>query len=195
MPSKPFFSIPPRHLFLGLSLLGIHADIAYANSDGMISGTLRSWPPDPSQYSLSVDDTYYSVSPVISDYSTTSTSTASAASSSNGTYKVNRGETVYAVMRATGVPVKNIIAMNGLKAPYHLRAGQTLKLSATGSAYNPGVSAEPYVQGNGTTHVVRPGETVYAVMRATGVPVKKIISLNNLKAPYTIKVGQALRLY
>ncbi len=42
--------------------------------------------------------------------------------------------------------------------------------------------------------LVRKGHTVYEVMRQTGVPVKKIIRLNKLKAPYHIKTGQRLRL-
>ena len=50
--------------------------------------------------------------------------------SSSGSYTVAHGETLYAVARATNVSVKQLIQLNGLTAPYHVRAGQVLKISA-----------------------------------------------------------------
>lgn len=41
-------------------------------------------------------------------------------------------------------------------------------------------------------YTVKQGDTLYQVMRNTGTPVKTLKRLNNLKAPYTIKVGQRL---
>ena len=47
----------------------------------------------------------------------------------------------------------------------------------------------------GNTYVVKKGDTVFEVMRQTGVYWKEIISMNNLQAPsYTIQPGQRLRL-
>lgn len=43
-------------------------------------------------------------------------------------FTVKKGHTVYEVMRQTGVPVKKIISLNGLKAPYHINTGQYLRL-------------------------------------------------------------------
>ena len=49
--------------------------------------------------------------------------------------------------------------------------------------------------GGGSTYTVKKGDTVFEVMRQTGVYWKDIISLNNLVAPaYTINPGQILRL-
>ena len=49
--------------------------------------------------------------------------------------------------------------------------------------------------GNGNTYTVQPKDTVFQVMRNTGVYWKTIIKLNNLQAPdYTIRPGQSLRL-
>lgn len=46
-----------------------------------------------------------------------------------------------------------------------------------------------------TYYVVKPKDTVFEVMRQTGVHWKEIIRLNNLKAPkYTIFPGQSLRI-
>lgn len=45
------------------------------------------------------------------------------------------------------------------------------------------------------TYTVKKGDTVFSIMRETGVYWKDIIELNNLKAPrYTITLGQVLRL-
>ncbi len=53
---------------------------------------------------------------------------------------------------------------------------------------------EPSRQGQ-VFYVVRPKDTVFEVMRKTGVHWKEIIQLNNLKAPkYTIFPGQNLRI-
>ena len=53
---------------------------------------------------------------------------SSLASASPASFKVQKGHTVYEVMRQTGVPVKRIISLNGLHAPFHLQTGQTLRL-------------------------------------------------------------------
>jgi LysM repeat protein len=44
-------------------------------------------------------------------------------------FTVKQGHTIYEVMRQTGVPVKQLISMNKLSMPYHLNAGQKLRLS------------------------------------------------------------------
>lgn len=49
-------------------------------------------------------------------------------SSYKGSYQVNQGDTVYEVMRRTGVPVKTIISLNHLPAPHAIQAGQVLRL-------------------------------------------------------------------
>ncbi|MDB1089067.1 LysM peptidoglycan-binding domain-containing protein [Streptomyces sp. ACA25] len=42
------------------------------------------------------------------------------------------------------------------------------------------------------THTVRSGETLYSIGRQYGVPWQSIASANNIRAPYTIYVGQIL---
>lgn len=49
-------------------------------------------------------------------------------------------------------------------------------------------------RGGSNTYAVKAGDTVYEVMRQTRVPVRQLISLNSLPAPYGIKAGQVLRL-
>ena len=62
--------------------------------------------------------------------STTSTYSGAATTSASGsTYTVKKGDTVFEVMRQTGVYWKDIISMNNLIAPaYTINPGQTLRL-------------------------------------------------------------------
>ena len=46
----------------------------------------------------------------------------------------------------------------------------------------------------GSTYTVKKGDTVFEIMRQTGVYWKDIISMNNLQPPYNINPGQTLRL-
>lgn len=48
--------------------------------------------------------------------------------------------------------------------------------------------------GKAKRYTVQTGDTVYAIMRKTGIPVPQLVSLNDLPAPYGVKVGQVLRL-
>lgn len=50
------------------------------------------------------------------------------ATNNRTTFHVKKGYTVYEVMRQTGVPVKKIISLNGLKAPFHINAGQYIRI-------------------------------------------------------------------
>ena len=48
--------------------------------------------------------------------------------------------------------------------------------------------------GKAKRYTVQTGDTVYAIMRKTGIPVPQLVSLNDLPAPYGVKAGQVLRL-
>jgi len=87
---------------------------------------------------------------------------------------VASGDTLYAVSRRYGVPVRAIIDANDLKPPYRLRAGARLAL--------------PQVR----THLVRPGETLDSVARAYGVEASTLAGTNHLAPPYIIRSGETL---
>lgn len=55
-------------------------------------------------------------------------------------------------------------------------------------------STPPRAAQNARTVTVRAGDTVYAIARRTGATPQAIIGENNLRAPYTLAVGQTLRL-
>ncbi len=89
---------------------------------------------------------------------------------------VQRGDTVYAISRRYGVPMKSIIQANALAPPYTLFVGQRLTLP------------RPRV------HVVRKGDTLSAIARSYGSDMKRIAALNGLSPPYLIRVGEELAL-
>lgn len=47
---------------------------------------------------------------------------------------------------------------------------------------------------NASAVIVHKGDTLYSISRAHDVPIREVIELNNLKPPYTLKIGQTLRL-
>jgi len=51
-----------------------------------------------------------------------------AASSGGSSYTVKKGDTVFEIMRQTGVYWKDIIRLNNLKAPYNINPGQRIRL-------------------------------------------------------------------
>lgn len=87
---------------------------------------------------------------------------------------VQTGETLYAISRRYGVPVRALIEANGLAPPYALSAGRRL--------------AVPQVR----VHVVQPGETLYSVSRTYGIDTTTLARSNALSPPYRVFVGQAL---
>ena len=91
-----------------------------------------------------------------------------------GRVTVQSGETLYAISRRSGVPVRALIDANNLQPPYRVQAGQVLTVPRT------------------RQHVVQQGETLYAVARRYGVEAASLATLNHLDPPYTIKLGQPL---
>lgn len=92
----------------------------------------------------------------------------------NGRHTVERGNTVYAIARLYGVPVRAIIEANSLEPPYLLRVGDSLRVPS------------PRV------HEIDKGDTVYSISRRYGVPMNELMRANGISPPYTIVIGQIL---
>ena len=91
-----------------------------------------------------------------------------------GRATVQQGETLYAISRRSGVPVRSLIDANNLQPPYKVQAGQVLTLPRT------------------RQHIVQQGETLYSVARRYGVEAASLATINHIDPPYTIKLGQPL---
>lgn len=92
----------------------------------------------------------------------------------DGYHMVERGNTVYAIARLYGVPVRAIIEANSLEPPYLLRVGDRLRVPSP------------------RAHEVTKGDTVYSISRRYGVPMNELMRANGISPPYTIVIGQTL---
>lgn len=101
---------------------------------------------------------------------------ASGGAGSSGIHTVLEGDTVYTVSQRYNLPLREIISLNSLSAPYHLNMGYRLKLPAPNE------------------YKVRSGDTLNNISKLFDVSMSETAKLNNLSAPYTINKGQVLRL-
>ena len=92
----------------------------------------------------------------------------------SGLVSVRPGDTVYSVTRRYGVSQRELIEMNGLRPPYLLRVGQSLRISTQ------------------RIHTVRPGDTVSEIAELYGVSQRDLVDRNGLRPPYLIRVGDRL---
>ncbi len=92
----------------------------------------------------------------------------------SGSIIVRRGDTVYGIARRTGVSLRQLVQLNGLRPPYLLHPGDRLRLPAR------------------QRHRVRRGETLYRIANRYDVPIRELVAVNGLKPPYVIRPGQEL---
>ena len=93
-----------------------------------------------------------------------------------GAYFVKPGDTVYGIAQRNGISTRLLIDWNGLRAPYNLQVGQSLRL--------------PQSQG----YVVQRGDSLYVISRRFGVDMAILARANKLREPYAIREGQLLKL-
>ncbi|HXP12967.1 MAG TPA: peptidoglycan DD-metalloendopeptidase family protein [Stellaceae bacterium] len=94
----------------------------------------------------------------------------------NGQITAQNGDTLYAISRRTGVPVRDLIDANNLDPPFTLTTGQQLTVPQQ------------------RRHVVKAGDTLYSIANQYGVDVSTLASANALQPPYTVRVGDSLLL-
>ena len=95
------------------------------------------------------------------------------------TYTVERGDNLTAIAKRHGVSIKSIKSLNGLRSDL-IRIGQTIEL--------PGASNRRRVN---VSHVVRKGDTLYALALLHGISINELMVHNRLRGS-TIRVGQTL---
>ena len=100
--------------------------------------------------------------------------TASGQTSCGRSVTVQSGDTLYAIAQRCGVTLADLAAENGLREPYTLQRGQTVRL--------PGPSV----------YTVRRGDNLYRIALTHGMSTQELAQLNRLRQPYTIYPGQEL---
>ena len=123
------------------------------------------------------------------------------------TVTVGKGDTLASIARTHGSSIEELAKLNGLKSPYRLTAGQSLKLPA--AAASDQAAAEPKAKSSKTATSEKPsekssgkaeevtvarGDTLASISRKSGVSVDELAQLNGLPKPYRLQVGEVLRL-
>ena len=136
----------------------------------------------------------------------TATTRQPAENRETGTVVVRSGQTLYSIARANDMSPRHLASANNIPAPYTLRVGQRIILPGVSNPVSPAPSFRPdnvtatsapartqnYRGRN--VHRVSAGETLFAIGRTYNVHPYKIASHNNLAKPYSLSVGQQLRI-
>lgn len=112
-----------------------------------------------------------------------------------GSVVVQPGQTLYSIARAYNVPVSALASLNGIRAPYTLKTGQSLRIPGNNepraeAAYAP--VGQNFSQ-KSMIHAVEPGETLFSLGRKFHVHPYAIADLNNLPHDVSLNVGQRIR--
>lgn len=99
---------------------------------------------------------------------------------------VQAGENLYRIALRYGITWQELAQLNGITDPTTLRVGQRLILPRGAT------SAQPPAPSGTRTHVVQPGDTLYAIAARYGVSVQDIAQANGLTLYSIIYVGQTL---
>jgi membrane-bound lytic murein transglycosylase D len=121
-------------------------------------------------------------------------------SSSVKTHTVVQGETFYAISRKYNIPVKELMAMNGMKTSDVLQYGQVINVSR--DTNTPAIQENPrtttvreeprrVVSNGANTHIVEKGETLYSISKMYNTSVSQLQKWNNMN-DYTISIGSSL---
>lgn len=102
------------------------------------------------------------------------------AHNSADTYRVVKGDTLYSIAFRYGLDYRTLAKDNGIEPPYNIAVGQVIQLNMQKSA--------------APTYTVQKGDTLYSIAKKNGQSVDFLAGVNDLKAPYNLRVGQVLNL-
>lgn len=135
----------------------------------------------------------------------------------DGVIVVAKGDTVYSLSHKHNMTVADFAKMNNLKEPYLLSIGQKLYVKKSDVAdvksQIPNVISEEKVKEIKAEKIVKPepvkpnatkrvdvqeitvskGDTLYSLSRKYEIPVNDLAVMNKLNAPFTLSVGQKIK--
>lgn len=105
-------------------------------------------------------------------------------------HTVAAGDTLYSIAWESGNDYRQLAEWNDIPRPYLIKPGQTIRLSAPATT-----GGSPRSRSEGpSTHVVQRGETLYRVAITHDISVQDLARWNGIEPPYTLQVGQRLKL-
>jgi LysM repeat protein len=111
----------------------------------------------------------------------------------NVVHTVKAGETLFSIGRLYNVNPYSIAAANNIPYPYVIYPGQQLTIPTGGGTTPPGPTPVPPQSGKCRYyHTVRPGENLYRISLAYGVPMSTIAAANGIVNYNLIYAGQTL---
>lgn len=110
---------------------------------------------------------------------------------SPGIYVVQRGDTLSRIAARFNTTVATLAQLNGILNPNLIRVGQQLVIPGIGEPVQPPPPPPPPPPAV-TSYVVVPGDTLFRISVRFGVPMQQLVTLNNIRNPNLIFVGQVL---
>lgn len=113
-------------------------------------------------------------------------------------YTIQSGDTLFRIATNRGTTVNAIVSANPGINPNLIQPGQVIQLPDCGTgAAAPAPTTDtagsaPPPAGDGTTHTVQRGDTLFAIAQRYGVTVQAIVDANNLSNPNNLSPGQQL---
>lgn len=133
---------------------------------------------------------------ITSSSSHNSSSVTTPSTSTGNTYIVVKGDTLSGIGVKLNIAWKTIADLNGIKSPYTIYTGQVLKLptSSANTSTNNSSNNTPTKPSSTSTYTVVKGDTLSGIGSKLKINWKSIAELNKIKSPYTIYIGQVLKL-
>ena len=99
------------------------------------------------------------------------------------TYVVKSGDNLSTIASNYGMSTTELAKLNGIKSPYNIRIGQTIKIKENNATGNNHL----------TTYVVKSGDNLTKIAKSNDMTLQELVELNEIKSPYIIKPGQKLK--
>ncbi|HSQ98183.1 MAG TPA: LysM peptidoglycan-binding domain-containing M23 family metallopeptidase [Rickettsiales bacterium] len=103
----------------------------------------------------------------------------------DGVYIVKSGDNLLSIAKKYDTSIEELAKLNDLEKPYPVRIGQKLKVSKIEMTTKNKQSG---------TYVVKAGDNLSSIASKNDMTLAEIIDLNDLKNPYSIRVGQKLKI-
>ena len=107
----------------------------------------------------------------------------------SGNYTVKAGETLSEIADRYSTTVNQLMRLNGLRDANDLWAGSRIQVPGASPR-----SSQAAVNRNASRHTVQTGETLSEIADRYGVPMSRLVALNNLGSPDQLMTGTTLQI-